>query len=593
MKICIKLNETEEEYELYGFQYWNQRFFCLGVSLNDGSKEHFISTKGFDKLLIKSYRGAAFRFKLGNFSPYLCNKEKSMFKESDKINTEEEDFLCNDTGPSEWSGEYIKCASFDQYIDNVYFETKPFELDKFDLFKYRTDPEYYHMNKTQKHDSLPMVYDGRFVEVDSKTIHVIRNAKIDKVFNNTTIIHGVCDNGKEYVDKLSLVEMCNLELNYIDKKETALHIICRAIEPGFLHTISFGLNDFYILNELERLEGDCGNAFIKKNYRRYWRKKKQVVFRGLYEYFNNIKHITSKLRKTKKIGGGAKDTKAFDFIVVFKENNVQSFKIVYFEDISSANRSADFNPYFYGSEFSIDCSINYKTGTVEFDKFSSKAELFKFIEDKFDFSKRMALSRLLKLWFGKISKNGFAQVSTLPMADKANCRYGKYDRNCIKVISVPHFEYDGSCIYMPAFLDTYEFLAVFGIHILKVRCMLEDDKFCSSFFDEIRFDIQLLEWYSDPRKSLIQVEDYDTIEISKTMINMNHAFRLLRLFGTVTKYNKNGKEEGRNSFWYRNANKLIQSFPDAFERGVCDNYKQLPSLREYVEMLEENDQHEV
>ena len=201
MRLNIEINGEIEEFELYNISYHNQRLFCLGIGNDKSRVVKFISTKGFDRLLLQSFRGAQFNFKLTHFSPYLCKKEqKDIFRESDLIDKERENFVTHDIGPSEYSGKYITCHLFDQYRDDIYFETLNYLPNKkFDIFKYQTDDLYYtqHMSANKTH--LPII---------------INQFNNDHIFGKTNIIHAVQDNGVELFDTNSLFNIADADLGY-------------------------------------------------------------------------------------------------------------------------------------------------------------------------------------------------------------------------------------------------------------------------------------------------------------------------------------------------------------------------------------------
>lgn len=198
MKLFISFENELIEFNLYDFQYWNQRFFCLGMSTDGRLMKKFISTKGFDKLLVESDIGSKFNFKKEHFNPYLCDKEKDIWKESDQVEKHKEKFETSDVGPHNFSGHYVKCADLDNYKDQYYFETKKFDIYDFDLYKYRNDDLYFTQHQSSNKDKLPNVV----------------NLFDANLFGKLNIIHCVGDNGNEYVDFASLYQICDADLGY-------------------------------------------------------------------------------------------------------------------------------------------------------------------------------------------------------------------------------------------------------------------------------------------------------------------------------------------------------------------------------------------
>ena len=75
MKVNIQIDGLQITVNLFKVEFWNQRFFCIGEDCESGHLYRFVSTKGFDRLLVERDKGARFTFRKEHFSPYLCNKD--------------------------------------------------------------------------------------------------------------------------------------------------------------------------------------------------------------------------------------------------------------------------------------------------------------------------------------------------------------------------------------------------------------------------------------------------------------------------------------------------------------------------------------
>ena len=232
MNITIKYNEQEYDVHLYNFQYWNQRFFCLGQSTDGSLFKKFISTKGFDHLMMEADNGPFFKFKKEHFNPYLCNKEKDLWHEYQQITQHGDNFKNSDVGPSDFSGHYCIVSELGPYKDDAYFETRSFEKPEFDLLQYQNDDLYFIQHQSTNKDKLPQL------------VCLLPDANIYEKIN---IIHGVTTKDEELFDLNALIRVTDTDLAYPGKN--GLYLVLKKVAPSFLiPTKKYGTQEFYKLD---------------------------------------------------------------------------------------------------------------------------------------------------------------------------------------------------------------------------------------------------------------------------------------------------------------------------------------------------------
>lgn len=551
MKIIITLNNETHIINLYNFQYWNQRWFALGQSLDGSIFKKFITTKGFDRVMIESNSGTQFNFKKEHFSPYLCNKEKDIWRESQLIDNNQ-DLIISDVGPSNFSGKYEFVDNQEGMVfnDRLYFETKNFEAPKFDLLKYQNDDFYYVRYQSINKDKLPQL--TNLTDID--------------LFGKINIIHGVDDNGNDYFDASSLTQICDTDLGFPEKN--SIYILTRAIDkcydknpskPTIYHPISIGKNDFLQSISLHPLELDCGNSYIKQNIIKKLTKRKYAL-RYLYEYFNQINQLTTKRRKiSTPIAVGAKDFKKEDFVVHFNNDNASEFKIVYYKDIFSIERKQSLINYVAGDpQFMITGSYDYQQNKILFDNFDSAQQLIHAVRTACGVSQSIHLAKTISTWLAP--NYGYCpRIIKLKMSTKANAQAVS---NCLSLYSIPIYENDefyGDTTYV----NLYDLFANFGIHIQQIRNVVKMNEFSNALFRALHYEFQVYHISRDYRRDIFKWE-MDT-ELSNCMIGLSSAIHLIRLFNSIG--------VSKNSYWNSNANQILTAFPnltDPQSYGVLD-----------------------
>lgn len=552
MKIIATINNETHIIHLYNFQYWNQRWFCLGLSLDGSIFKKFITTKGFDSILIESNSGIQFNFKQEHFSPYLCNKEKDIWKESQLI-ANNANIVINDIGPFSYSGKYktIQTEECFPYKDDVYFETKAFETPDFDLLKYQNDDFYYSRYQSTNKDRLPLLVSLTDIEL----------------FNDINIIHGVRDDGVDLFDTESLYQICDTDLSFPEKN--SLYLLYKSINQHFFHCVSIGNKDFVTYNEIKPLENDYGNTYIKRNIVKNTSKRKYAL-RYLYEYFHLVNKITTNRRKiSTKISTGVKDFKKEDFIVHFNNDNASEFKIIYYKDIFSIEKRQSITNHVAGeAQFMITGIYDYTTGTKQYDNFTSDAHLIKTIRNQLGISQSIHLAKIISIWL--ISNYGYTpRMIKLQTSSKAN---SKAISNSISLFSVP--TYDNNEFYGDStYVNLYELFANFGLHIPQVRNILKMNEFSNALFQLIKYKFDIYHISRDYRRPLFKWE-MDT-ELSNCMVDLKTAIKLIKLFESIG--------SPKNSYWYSNANQIIIAFPNMIDPEV---YAKL----DYPLFVEENNE---
>ncbi len=552
MKVNVTVENNVKEFNLYDFQYWNQRLFCLGMSSEGNELKKFISTKGFDQLMIEADDGPLFHFTKEHFNPYLCNRDKDIFKESQQIEKLGKKFKVEDIGQSKFTGHYQPCMVLGPYRDDLYFETKVFEVSNFDLFQYQTDDLYYIQHQSKNKDN---------------EFPVIVNQFDANIFGKIFIIHGVNEDGsKDFLDFPSLYHICDADLGY--PSINSFYSIIRANNySGLLHIVRVGCLDFIKWDEISSFKQDCGNDYIKKNILKKNVKKKHC-FRYLYEYYNLVGSlITPRRKQSIKVQSGPKEFRKFDWIPVFHFSEMMDFKIVFFKDIFTNERKKDLSRFIAGDCCSvINGFYNYKQGYVEFDDFGSSAEVIKFVKTKLGIAESIRLSKIFSTWFNQTLGYSPRQI-ILPIAPKANS-HPLTDR--LSIYSIPEMEEDGECYNTKSYMNLYTLYAAFGIHIPKIRNILKMNEFSTTLFKELDYSCPIYHVCRDIRRGVFIWEN--DAELDNCMIEMQDALRLIRILAMVG--------DKKNSYWYSNANNVFQSFPDLPGDCVSEGYSPI-SIRGY------------
>jgi hypothetical protein len=533
MKVNITYQDQEIEVFLYNFQYWNQRFFCLGSNQDGTLFKKFISTKGFDVLLMENDEGPSFTFKKEHFNPYLCNKEKDVWRESQQITQHYNNFSVSDIGPHDYSGHYIPVKDLGQYKDDAYFETKPFSKPEFDLLQYQTDDLYFIQHQSINKDRLPQL----ICLMDDATLY-------DKI----NIIHGVTDKDEEIFDLETLIKIVDTDLAYPEKN--GLYLVLKRISVTFIiPTVLYGTQEFYKADTLDLLREDLGNRYIAHSILKKKLKRKHAL-RYLFEYFNLTNKLTSSKRRTSvPTNPGPKEFKQNEFNIHFDSYDTSVFKIIYYADIFTIERKAALSTLVPGQpEFSINGRYDFKESRIAFDDFTNTKELLEFIRTTVGIAQSIKLAKLINIWLGP--GFGYApRVSKIPIAKKANA---KPLVDTLTLIHVPTIGSDNEIFETETYINAFEFFGAFGIHIPQLRNILNMDWFKSDIYHILQTTFPLYHIARDYRRQLFNW-DNDT-ELKNCMIPIQDAKRLIFLFESA-----GGK---KNSYWYNNANMILAAYPD-------------------------------
>jgi len=562
MNIKIRIRNEEIEFNLYNFQYWNQRMFCLGMTLDGKTIKNFISTKGFDKLLVSTIEAVEgsgyFHFKKEHFNPYLCSREKDIWKESQLLAKHGNNFKTDDVGPSSFTGHYEICMDLGPYRDDIYFETKLFEIEGFDLFKYQTDDIYYIIHQSKNRDNeLPKLID----QSDGL------------LFGKISIIHGVNEEAsKDFFDFASLYGICDADLGY--PSFNSFYSIIRAYNSNsLLRIMRIGSLDFIRYDEIQDFKIDCGNSYIRKNIL-HRNVKRKHCFRYLYEYYSLILTLMlSRRKRSSKPQSGPKEFKKFDWVPVFAMDEMINFKIVFFKDIFTSERKDKLTRTIAGdSIFIINGFYDYIMGYTVFDDFKNESELVKYVKKNIGIAESIKLAKILSIWF-KGNLGYTPRQCILPVALKANT---KPIVDSVSIYSIPNYEDNGEFYSTSSYVNLFGLLATFALEVPKVKNMLKMNDFSSSFFKEIDTSFTVYHICRDVRRGLFKWDDDK--ELSECMISMNDALRLIQIFEHL------GKK--KNSFWYGNANNFLQSYPDTPVCNISERYSDI-GLFAYIESLKD------
>lgn len=556
MIINIQENNEEKEYLLFNYLYVNQRFFANGIERRTGEPAKFISTKGFDTILKRSSTGISYNFTKKYFNPYLCDKEKEIFKESIIIQTPGKEI--KDIGPSNFTGNYEIVKPGFTYRDDMYFEHKPFKVEGFDLFRYQNDDLYFTQYHSSSHNTLP------------KLVNIFDAELYEKI----QITHGVNTDGVDYFDLNSLIRICDAELGYPDKN-SFYNIIRAAGITDVFRTHKIGALDFVSYNDIIKIKKDCGNAYIQKNINKKLSKRK-FAFRYLYEYFEIIESMVSSRRKQSiSPKSGPKEFKKEEFLPIFNDQSLYEFKIVYFKDIFTIERKTSTlktvpgDPIFY-----IDGYYDFKNGMIKYYNFDNTSEIAKKIKEKLGITTSMRFSKCISEWFP--STFGYVpQTVKLKMSQKANSS-PLSDNLTIYTIPI-HEEGSDDVFGADTYVNLYEFLANFAIHIPQIRNMLNANRFSSKIFTIFDMTFPVFHVCRDTRRKIYEFNEENDCDtpLASLMIPITYVF-----FDKINfLLNKSG--EVKNSYWYSNLNRLSLTFPPG------SNANSIYSPKELTEFLNE------
>jgi len=501
---------------LSSIQYFNKRFFCIGEALDGSySEKQFISTHGFEKLLMKHPDGSKFDFKKGVINPYMSDREDPIERESDTIR--QKDISYSDIGPSEFSGRYVDVADIGEYRVDTVFETKEFVKPDFDLYRYQNDSEYCVDNRSKKKDREP-----KLVCCDS-----------NEMYGKVKIIHGVSNTGDEFFDMESINYLLNRDIGHPEGKPTS--IIC-----GIVPVTVFRVMEFFKPKHIESLMNDCGNSYIVSKIDRKKSNRKQAL-RFLYEYFQCVNKITSERRKKtnlKFFGNSVKDSKESEFVIHF--DKYDSFKIVYYTNVFVSERTGSLIDSTPGnSEFAISGRYDFNDKMVVYENFESKKDLLSCIEQRLSKSKSINLCKLIGQFLNP-SIDFMPKVLNLPMI--------KNETGLI-IYQIPIYENE-SIFGTGDYVNLQSFIKIFGMHNETLSRVLNDG-IRSRVYEFFKFKFNIYRISNDYREELGEVGD---CEIEKIMIPMNDAKQMLNVLA--------GKMDEKNRNWFLNANAFLMAFPD-------------------------------
>ena len=531
MNINITYCEEEHTIFLYNFQYWNQRFFCLGQSQDGSIFKKFISTKGFDQLLMESTTGPQFKFKKEHFNPYLCSREKDLWKESQQIDHLADKLEIKDIGPHEYSGCYRVVAELGSYKDNAYFETKVFEQPEFDLFMYQNDDLYYIQHQSLRKDREPQLIS--LMDTD--------------LYGKVNIIHGVNEDGDDLFDVESLMKIIDNDLAYPEKN--GLVVLIKSVKRSELcHFTTFGTQQFYKAKTLDFLQEDCGNSYLQNTILHKKLKRKHSL-RHLYEYYQLTNQLISSRRKVSTPSiSGPKEFKQNEFILHFDIQDTSNFKIIYYNDIFTIERKQSLSQLVPAMpNFAINGRYDFGNSVLCYDDFSCTKHLLEYVRDSISVSQSIKLAKLIGQWL--TVTQGFApRISKLHMAKKANSQ-PLVDN--LTFYHIPTMDSEGDFYESETYVNTYEFFANFGLHIPAIRNVLQMNWFTPSMFRLLQTKFPLYHVCRDVRRGIFNFDD--DIDMKQLMLHISDALRLINLLESAG--------DKKNTYWYNNGNTVLTAFP--------------------------------
>lgn len=538
MIVDIQTENGVEEYSLFNFLYINQRYFASGINRITGETRKFITTKGFDQLLVSSTNGIEYNFTKQHMNPYLCRREdyeKMTFRESEVIKTAQ--LPIKDIGPSNFSDKYQVIKSNLTYKSGFYFETVPFKVDGFDLFKYQNDDLYFIQHQSDARNKLPVL------------VNVFDAGLYEKI----NIVHAVNDSGDDYFDLNCLVRICDAELGYPDKN-SFYSIIRAAGFDGVFRTHAIGALEFVSFKDIIQFKNDCGNIYIQKNINKKLSKRKHA-FRYLYEYFEIIESLCSNRRKQSIKGQtGIKQHKKEEFLPIFFNQTLSDFKIVYFKDIWTIKRKSEIckvvpgDPIFY-----IDGHYDFNTGSISYHNFESTSQIVKKIKEKVSTTASIRFAKVISEWF----PNTFGYVPLtikLSMSQKANA--SPLSDN-LTLYTIPIREEGSDEVFgADTYVNLYEYFANFGVHIPQIRNMLNANRFSNKIYTLLDMTFPVYNVCRDTRR---KVHEFDEIsdqdrELISLMFPVTYGALVMAPLLAQSGISK-------NSYWFSNLNRLCQSLP--------------------------------
>jgi hypothetical protein len=552
MNIDIEIENGVEEYSLFNYFYISQRYFASGINRITGETKKFITTKGFDQILMSSKKGIEYNFTKKHFNPYLCDKEKLIFRESQLIENQK---IIKDIGPSNFSGNYEVVKKNQPYKDNFYFETVPFKVEGFDLFRYQNDDLYFTQYQSDARNKLPQLV----------------NVFDANLYEKINIVHAVNDNGDDYFDLNCLIRICDAELGYPDKN-SFYSIIRAAGFEGVFKPHKIGPLEFVNLKDILQFKNDCGNAYIQKNINKKLSKRK-FAFRYLYEYFKIIESLCSKRRK-QSIGSqtGPKEYKKEEFLPIFYDNTIMDFKIVYFKDIFTIERKHELKKIVPGDPiFYIDGHYDFNTGAVSFYNFKSTGEIVKKIKEKLGTTTSIRFAKVISEWL----PNTFGYIPLivkLSMSQKANP--SPLSDN-LTLYTIPIREEGSNEVFgAETYVNLFEYFANFGIHIPQIRNMLNANRFSSKIFTLLDTTFPVYNVCKDTRRKIHEFDEINDQDNELINLMFPVSYGVLVISHILEKAGIS-----KNSYWYSNLNRLCQSFPPG---DAISTVYTPPELQEYL-----------
>jgi hypothetical protein len=539
MIIDIETEDGIQEYSLFNFNYINQRYFATGTNRITGKDKKFITTKGFDQILIACEKGIEFNFTKQHLNPYLCERilpSGQIYRESELIKTAI--LPIKDMGLSDFSGNYQVIKTNQFYKDDFYFETVSFKVDGFDLFKYQTDDLYFTQHQSTARNKLPQLV----------------NVFDANLYGRINIVHAVSDVGEDYFDLNCLVQICDAELGY-PNKNSFYSVIRAAGFDGIFKTYKIGPLEFANLKDIIQFKNDCGNAFIQKNINKKTSKRK-YAFRYLYEYFEIIEKLCSNRRKQSIAGKpGIKDHKKEEFLPIFYNQTILEFKIVYFRDINTIERKCSIQKIVpsFDSVFYIDGYYDFNEGHIKYHNFKSTGEIVKKIKEKVSTAASIRFAKVISEWF----PNTFGYVPLtikLKMSQKANASALS---NNLTLYTIPIKE-DGSDEIFGAetYVNLYEYFANFGVHIPQIRNMLNANRFSKKIFNFLGITFPVYNVCRDTRRKVYEFDEITDQDRELISLMFPVTYGALVIAPILAK-----SGISKNSYWYSNLNRLTQSLP--------------------------------
>lgn len=570
-----------QTYELYCFEFYNRRFFCLGNLIGERDICEFVSSFDFKHLLIHNPNGkSTFKSNKSTVNPFLLHKnmdENNKFKNENYNLYREEDVDIEDYGPTSFNGRYT-CIGVLQQLnipDDAIFETFTIPKPKLDHWLIENDESYARIYKNCGRARIHNLYCAMpFLEI----------------YDKIKILHCMTKDKKHYFDINSLGVILSADMGTTENNGfKRLNAFCK-LSPAA--GIKFCSIEFMLSSRIDKLieVADFGNKWIIKHGRDIpmdKRRKQKFSFRFFYEYikkfrwalsekrsadFYKANFITSESGKKVRI---AKPSRDFMYKLIFSGETMNEFRLYRFEQVDKANLASD--PGFNGADLTnvithwpsgdswyIDGHLDL-TDPKDFVKLDgfTKTKFIYYMKEKYSSTATGDLYELFRNWLPSkfINELHFFNIKMNPLAYKLSDRDKEYGSLNTGFIRFYHFD---SEYYYGTYVSLAGILATFGCHHAIAKEMVGNNEFDrealgiipglrNCIFHKIKTNEFGL---MTPDSYAIQCRDDEyPRQLNTIVMSVPEALQFIN-----NGLYQNSRE--LNAHWRKNANSLFTAFPE-------------------------------